>query len=106
VFASETTKFDASKVDAVIELMLQIGFLWQVDVKTDRGMQTKLVFTQTGVARSFALLAMQAVINNSVANESIGSGGCRYIWQYFETLWIGINYVVRQFCNLIGKIRL
>jgi len=70
VFASETTKFDASKVDAVIELMLQIGFLWKVDVKTDRGMQTRLVFTQTGVARSFALLAMQAVINSGVLKES------------------------------------
>ena len=70
VFASETTKFDASKVDAVIELMLQIGFLWKVDVKTDRGMQTRLVFTQTGVARSFALLAMQAVINSGVVKDS------------------------------------
>jgi len=70
VFASETTKFDATKVDAVIELMLQIGFLWKVDVKTDRGMQTKLVFTQTGVARSFALLAMQTVINSGVLKES------------------------------------
>ena len=70
VFVSETTKYDASKVDAVIELMLQIGFLWKVDVKTDRGMQTRLVFTQTGVARSFALLAMQAVINSGVLKES------------------------------------
>jgi len=70
VFTSETTKFDASKVDAVIELMLQIGFLWKVDVKTDRGMQTRLVFTQTGVARSFALLAMQAVVDSGVLKES------------------------------------
>jgi len=70
VFASETTKYDVSKVDAVIELMLQIGFLWRVDVKTDRGMQTRLVFAQTGVARSFALLAMQAVINSGVVKES------------------------------------
>ncbi|MCL2190351.1 MAG: hypothetical protein FWB87_16485, partial [Defluviitaleaceae bacterium] len=70
VFASETTKFDASKVDAVIELMLQIGFLWKVDVKADRGMQTRLVFTQTGVARSFALLAMQAVVDSGVLKES------------------------------------
>jgi len=70
IFSSETTKFDASKVDAVIELMLQIGFLWKVDVKTDRGMQTRLVFAQTGVARSFALLAMQTVINSGVLKES------------------------------------
>jgi len=70
IFSSETTKFDATKVDAVIELMLQIEFLWKVDVKTDRGMQTRLVFTQTGVARSFALLAMQTVINSGVFKES------------------------------------
>jgi len=70
VFASESTKYDSLKVDAVIELMLQIGFLWKVDVKTDRGMQARLVFAQTGVARSFALLAMQAVIDSGVVKES------------------------------------
>ena len=70
VFTSETTKYDASKVDAVVELMLLIGFLWKVDVKTNRGVQTRLVFTQTGVARSFALLAMQTVVDSGALKES------------------------------------
>lgn len=66
VFTSQTTKYETSKVDAVIELMMQIGFLWQADVRTDRGTQSKLVFSQTGVARAFALPAIQTVINSGV----------------------------------------
>jgi hypothetical protein len=64
VFKSETSVYDREKVDAVIEIMRKIGFLMDIEVESDVGTKLRPMFTQTGVAREFALTALRAVIKS------------------------------------------
>jgi hypothetical protein len=66
VFNSVSSKYDREKVDAVLEMMKMIGFIWLVDLRSDTDPRIKPVFTQTGVSRAFALFAMQTVLNSTV----------------------------------------
>jgi hypothetical protein len=66
LFRTVSSKFDRQKVDAVLELMQMIGFVWQVDFQSDTEPSVKPVFSQTGVARAFALFALKAVLDSGV----------------------------------------
>ena len=69
IFKSKSSKYDREKVDAVLELMKMIGFVWQVDLWSNVEPRVKPVFLQTGVARAFALFAMQTVLNSGALSE-------------------------------------
>ena len=66
VFKSVSSKYDREKVDAVLEMMKMIGFIWLVDLRSDADPRVKPVFTQTGISWAFALFTMQTVLNSTV----------------------------------------
>ena len=69
IFRSESSKYDREKVDAILELMKTIGFVWQIDLCSNVRTRIKPVFSQTGVARAFALFAMKTVLNSGVIRD-------------------------------------
>jgi|GEM_PF-1557250 len=69
VFKPDSTKYERGKVEAVLELMKMIGFVWQVDLWSNVKPRIKPLFTQTGVSRAFALIAMKTVLESGVIND-------------------------------------
>lgn len=71
VFKSESSAYDREKVDAILELMKMIGFVWLVDLRSNMKPRVKPVFMQTGVARAFAVFAMKAVLDSGALTGTI-----------------------------------